>query len=763
MRNEKQIRTLKEKLKRTFEEIIGVKADLTEAYENELCKLLEQIEGDIELNEKKQEEFFIKIINRKYRWNETSIRKIFYQASRQGIIFNFKQKIHVEDWINRGDIGGLKDYLASLNISSNVIECITLDVAPIKKSTTVSNLHEEIKAPSRLRIDGEDRNIDIHIIESIFSAYLWAITPTEKMHSFFCTNSTPNRYIENYWDFLKERFPQKFTRNNALNIINVNKSLFLGLKNSYPKLRSTVLNLIAKSFQEINNHGFLSIIIENLEADNCQYEWQLVADCVLYAEKHVTEKCTNSYFRHETIRDKTRSYIPNLKVEDCNFEFANSGFTYRDTFVISDKSSLQEKLVLILQANRKDEIVLPCPTCRSSNVRGNSYSSLGVRSWECSNLLCLDRSKYNRGKRYSFRSLLMQEASDKEAHVIRQEQVRRWSKDVVAAASENEIISMLLNFYTLNGDTARIYNLDVKETNINGRLIQRFNLELDLNDIPFFNSYFFKRYVTDNISEKLQKFENIGDSNLIVYNGDSAQVLSTICENTIDGAVTSPPYYNSREYSQWDNIYCYLYDMYKINKQVFRVLKPGALYFYNIFDTFGNENSLALSAMGQKRMILSAYTADLFRRIGFVLRGNVVWDKGEIQGKRAFNNGNYSPFYQSPFNCWEHIWVFQKPTKAKSNSCKLAHGFRKTLKENPVLKMVKGVNTHGHSAPFPKAIPKLLIDTLLEDSVILDPFAGSLTSGIAAVENGHKAICIEKSMEYCKLGLRMYAQRSIKS
>jgi DNA modification methylase len=66
-------------------------------------------------------------------------------------------------------------------------------------------------------------------------------------------------------------------------------------------------------------------------------------------------------------------------------------------------------------------------------------------------------------------------------------------------------------------------------------------------------------------------------------------------------------------------------------------------------------------------------------------------------------------------------------------------------------------------APFPKAIPKLLTDILTKDSVILDPFGGSLTSGIVAVENGLKAICIEKSAEYCALGLKIYGEEIIKS
>ena len=61
--------------------------------------------------------------------------------------------------------------------------------------------------------------------------------------------------------------------------------------------------------------------------------------------------------------------------------------------------------------------------------------------------------------------------------------------------------------------------------------------------------------------------------------------------------MTSPPYYNAREYSQWPSMYCYLQDMFEVNAEVFRGLKPGSHYFYNIFDYFDNENIIALSVM----------------------------------------------------------------------------------------------------------------------------------------------------------------------
>ena len=65
-------------------------------------------------------------------------------------------------------------------------------------------------------------------------------------------------------------------------------------------------------------------------------------------------------------------------------------------------------------------------------------------------------------------------------------------------------------------------------------------------------------------------------------------------------------------------------------------------------------------------------------------------------------------------------------------------------------------NVHGHTAPFPEALPELLIRVLRPGAVVLDPFAGSLTTGRVAVRHGLRAVCIERSEEYCRLGLRMH-------
>ena len=183
---------------------------------------------------------------------------------------------------------------------------------------------------------------------------------------------------------------------------------------------------------------------------------------------------------------------------------------------------------------------------------------------------------------------------------------------------------------------------------------------------------------------------------------------------------------------------------------VYRSLKEGGVYFFNIFNYFDNENDIVLSAMGKKRLILSSIIVDIFIDIGFLLHGNIVWDKGHIEGKRGFNNGNYGPFHQQPFNCWEHILVFSKGMPKES----YVKDLPKVFVQKPHIKIVRGENILGHTAPFPIELPQLLASRMALNEVILDPYAGSGTTGLAAEKYGLKAFLIEAKPDYIQLAKR---------
>ena len=140
--------------------------------------------------------------------------------------------------------------------------------------------------------------------------------------------------------------------------------------------------------------------------------------------------------------------------------------------------------------------------------------------------------------------------------------------------------------------------------------------------------------------------------------------------------------------------------------------------------------------------------SQIFRNTGFELHGNIVWFKGEIEGKRNYNQGNRAPYYQLPLNSWEHILVFRKPGSGRKTI-----EFPSLIYCQPVKKMFNGENRHGHTAPFPIDIPKLLCDRLDSGSSVLDPYGGSFTTALACQERDQQCTIIELHTEYCQLGL----------
>ena len=71
----------------------------------------------------------------------------------------------------------------------------------------------------------------------------------------------------------------------------------------------------------------------------------------------------------------------------------------------------------------------------------------------------------------------------------------------------------------------------------------------------FYNCCFFKRFIVKNsqATNFIPEYTEVNKAK--IYHGDARDVLRSFLESSIDAAVTSPPYYNAKEYSQWPNIY----------------------------------------------------------------------------------------------------------------------------------------------------------------------------------------------------------------
>ncbi len=751
-------KTLSE-LEREFETIVGLAPQYDDDFRQEALALAQHLSERAILPLRIRRRRFLAHVNRKFRVNAGGLQRFYARGAQHGFTFNYHEKNEIQYAFDSSSTEVLGTVLARAIPQVDVRSLLLDAFDPKPPSHTVEVLQSECEQPSRLRRPRGERDISREILQAQFAAFLFCSLEPREMHHYFDPLYSDKAYSESFWEELHARSRHLFDRDHALYAARIDNKL-LGTPADYMDARNRLCAWVAEAYDKLNNYSYLALLIEPIRIEGRTVQWELAADATLFGEKHREIPLRKAYFKWKDVLQETVSYIPGLDAEGARFDLVNEGFTYRDCFVLApepDSFHESSRLLLLLQKNERDETLVPCPACRTHNVQGNSYPSLGVRSWECKNLLCPDRSKYNRGKRYSFKGLLMQQAIDDENNEISAESVRAWVRDVHTGRAHSEVLDMLVRHYSLHADNVHVFNWSLQSTTLAGRRITQHE-SIDSHRVDrvqdFYEGPFFARYLVERQQKVLEEPKRMGDDEFTVLCGDARAALRAYSQNSFDGAVTSPPYYNARNYSHWGNIYCYLNDMFDIATEVHRSLKPGSIYLYNIFDYFDNERSVVFSDMGKKRMILSAYTVDMFRRIGFECLGNIAWDKGDIEGKRGFNAGNFSPYYQSPFNCWEHILVFRKPS---TNNVEAGTSFQfpAVLRARPVIKMVRGKNTHGHTAPFPDALPALLTSQLPKEAQILDPFAGSLTTGRVAERDGLKSVCVEQHEDYCRLGLTM--------
>ena len=734
-----------------FVELLSALTGIGDGPSSAVMHKIEAVYGELGLPPEAQEEAvlgaFYGRLNAKMSLNSRVLGELFGAAAGRGVTFNYHAKKALSWAIDSSDEEG---FIAALER-----HCLDLEVRSVLGGMfagatfdeSKDALLEEMTRPSKLR-KALEREVRQDVLDAAAGCLVWSLWPFRLLRQHFESFDDGLSLSDDFLEGLRARSPHLFERNRSLVVRFVRPRAGL----DYRECREELNGWLASEYESIDNYGHLAVVIES-EVDSEVSSWELAADLTLFAERFEQHALDRGYFRWKEVQEETLSYIPDLTTELGQFHLAYEGFTYRDLFVLHNDGAAV-RLLLLFQKNRRDETLIPCPTCRTSEVRGNSYPSLGVKSWECRNLLCPERSIYNRGKRYQFKMLLTQKAIENPANQIPVKSVRKWRRDVLDFESDADILDMLVRHYTMTGDVVVLIDAE-QFSDAPGRTLKMEKPEVARLDSDFWTSSFFKRYMPPNRPPDAVRGASWPEvDRWAVIEGDSGEVLKGFVSNCVDRAITSPPYFNARGYSQWPNIYCYLRDMAMINAQVYRVLRPGALYAFNVFDYFDNERTITFSAMGKKRLALSSLFVDMFRRLGFEVIGNLVWDKGDVQGKRSFNAGNFSPFYQAPLNCWEHVLLFRKPGTLEWPNDESLVGNR-ILPIHPVVKMIRGENRHGHTAPYPEALVHSLMEGLSPESLVLDPFGGSGSTARAGIDLGLRTLVIEKDADYVALAQRM--------
>jgi len=206
--------------------------------------------------------------------------------------------------------------------------------------------------------------------------------------------------------------------------------------------------------------------------------------------------------------------------------------------------------------------------------------------------------------------------------------------------------------------------------------------------------------------------------------------------------VTSPPYNVGKEYDEDLTLQEYINLLSEVFKETHRVLVPGGRVAINIAN------------IGRKPYIpLHSEIIKVMDKIGFLMRGEIIWDKGSSSGGSCAWGSWKSASNPTLRDSHEYILVFSKDSFQRKK-----HPDRKnTITRDEFLELTKSIwkfNTESakkvkHPAPFPVELPRRLIELYtFKGDVVLDPFIGSGTTGIAAIQTGRNFVGYDISKEY---------------
>jgi DNA modification methylase len=216
-----------------------------------------------------------------------------------------------------------------------------------------------------------------------------------------------------------------------------------------------------------------------------------------------------------------------------------------------------------------------------------------------------------------------------------------------------------------------------------------------------------------------------------------------IPDNSVALAFTSPPYNVGKLYDDNMTLDAYLGLIQNVGKEVYRVLQPGGRYVVNIAN------------LGRKPYIpLHAYFYKAHMDIGFLPMGEIIWQKGKgASGSCAWGSWKSA---KSPRlrDLHEYLLVFAKGSFSRQDKGESDISKEEFMESTLSIWQVppESAKKVGHPAPFPIALASRVIKLYsYVDDVVLDPFAGSGSTCVAAKALKRHYVGIDISSEYCAL------------
>ena len=259
----------------------------------------------------------------------------------------------------------------------------------------------------------------------------------------------------------------------------------------------------------------------------------------------------------------------------------------------------------------------------------------------------------------------------------------------------------------------------------------------------FYSSRLFEEY---RIPKDVEFKENkIDEKDLNKLYCKSSERMDEIPESSVHLMITSPPYNVGKEYDDNLTLDEYLELLTSVFSETYKKLVTGGRACINIAN------------LGRKPYIpIHAMVIEIMLSLGFLMRGEIIWDKSASAGGSCAWGSWMSASNPVLRDYHEYILVFSKESYSKNK----LQAKKDTIAKDDFIQWTKSIWTFpavnakkiGHPAPFPIELPHRLINLYsYEGDVILDPFCGSGTTCIAAIQNNRNYIGYDINQNYIDL------------
>jgi len=244
-----------------------------------------------------------------------------------------------------------------------------------------------------------------------------------------------------------------------------------------------------------------------------------------------------------------------------------------------------------------------------------------------------------------------------------------------------------------------------------------------------------------------------------LFHGDAAAMTNgQVANNSVALVVTSPPYFAGKEYETdlaEGHVPASYVDYLDMLTRVFAVC----------VDKLESGGRIAVNVANLGRKPYRSLSADVVRilqdELGLLLRGEIIWQKAKGAGGSCAWGSYRSP--QNPVlrDITERVVIASKGRfdRAIKRDERRALGLpsEATIDTEEFLEATLDVweipsesaRKIGHPAPFPIALPRRLIELYTYRSdLVLDPFVGSGTTAVAAIETGRHYVGFDTDDSY---------------